>query len=163
MSAVYIAAGVSGSGKSTIGKLLAERLNIPFFDGDDYHPQANIDKMAAGHPLNDQDRKAWLEALSDLIDMQHKKGGCVIACSALKEKYREVLNRDYVTFVFLDGSYETIFNRMSSRKNHYFKADMLKSQFADLEQADYGIHLDITNSPEEMVDNAMKQIAESTD
>lgn len=163
MSAVYIAAGVSGSGKSTIGKLLAARLNIPFFDGDDYHPQANIDKMAAGHPLNDQDRKAWLEALSDLIDEQHEKGGCVIACSALKEKYREVLNRDYVTFVFLDGSYETIFNRMSSRKNHYFKADMLKSQFADLEQADYGIHLDITNSPEEMVDNAMKQIAESTD
>ncbi|MAZ29546.1 MAG: gluconate kinase [Cytophagaceae bacterium] len=158
MKPVYIVAGVSGSGKTTIGKLLAKKIDIPFFDGDDFHPQANIDKMAHGHPLNDEDRKGWLKALSKLVDEQADKKGCVIACSALKEKYRKMLNHGNVEWIFLDGSYETIFNRLSSRKGHYFKADMLKSQFADLEEATYGIHLDIRQTPGEMVDKALNII-----
>ena len=92
LKSVIFIIGVSGSGKSTIGKLLAQDLSIPFFDGDDFHPDANIKKMSNGQPLNDKDRQSWLESLNHLAKKQFIKNSCVIACSALKQKYRDTLS-----------------------------------------------------------------------
>ena len=92
-SLIYIVMGVSGCGKSTIGKLLATKLKVPFFDGDDFHPEANVQKMASGLPLNDKDRKGWLQKLNKIAN-EHKPSGAVIACSALKETYRSELKKN---------------------------------------------------------------------
>ena len=108
---IFYVMGVSGCGKSTIGKMLAQELEIPFFDGDDYHPEANIEKMKSGRPLNDEDRKGWLLRLNTLAQSQKEKGA-VIACSALKEAYRVLLNKglkNEVCWVYLEGSYATIY------------------------------------------------------
>jgi len=137
--------GVSGCGKSTIGKMVGERLEIPFFDGDDFHPQRNIDKMANGFPLNDLDRKPWLENLANHIADWENDKGAIIACSALKENYRQILSSkvNQVNWVFLDGSFDLIFNRMNQRKGHFMKAEMLQSQFDTLEIPTYGSHINI--------------------
>jgi len=150
---VYIIMGVSGCGKSTIGELLAKKLEIPFFDGDDFHPEANVTKMANGIPLNDEDRKGWLQSLNDLI-IEHKVNGVVIACSALKEKYREQLKKDIedkMVFVYLAGSFDEISIRLKERKNHYMPIDLLKSQFDILEPPKEAISVSILLSPEEIV------------
>ena len=89
--------GVSGSGKSTIGKLLSQEFNIPFFDGDDFHPKENIEKMSSGQPLNDNDRQSWLEVLNGLAIKELEKSNCIIVCSALKQKYREILSQNIET------------------------------------------------------------------
>ena len=129
MSKLIIVAGVSGSGKTTIGKLVAEKLSIPFKDGDDFHPQKNIDKMKSGQALNDEDRKPWLDILAKKLTEWSHEDGVVLACSALKEAYRQTLTvNDQVTWVFLEGSYELLESRMTARKNHFFKAELLKSQ-----------------------------------
>lgn len=134
---ILILMGVSGAGKTTIGELLARDLGWPFYDGDDFHPQANIDKMRAGVPLTDDDRAAWLASLRQLIDqLLHERRSAVIACSALKQKYRELLqgeNND-IRFFYLKGSYQLIQNRLASRHGHFMKADLLASQFAALEE-----------------------------
>ena len=111
--------GVSGTGKSTIGKLLSNKLALPFYDGDDYHPKANIDKMAAGKPLNDDDRHDWLVQLNK-IALKNKELGSIIACSSLKKKYRDILKKDltHFCFIFLEGSFDLILSRMKKRKNH---------------------------------------------
>lgn len=150
---VYIIMGVSGCGKSTIGKLLAKKLEIPFFDGDDFHPETNVTKMANGIPLNDEDRKGWLQSLNDLI-IEHKVNGAVIACSALKEKYRKQLKKDIedkMVFVYLAGSFDEISIRLKERKNHYMPIDLLKSQFDILEPPKEAITVSILLSPEEIV------------
>ncbi len=152
--------GVSGSGKSTIGKLLAEKLEIPFFDGDDFHPEANVKKMAEGHPLNDTDRQGWLERLNQLA-IDHKKRGAVIVCSALKHKYRKTLTNelnDRYRFVFLKGSMELIDERLSKRKGHYMPKTLLKSQFEALETPENALEVDIKNTPEEIVDFIVKDV-----
>jgi len=142
--------GVSGSGKSLIGKTIANRLNCPFYEGDDYHPKTNVEKMANGIPLNDEDRAGWLAMLADIIHAGLIKGQSgVIACSALKEKYRQVLrvNSEKVKFVYLKGSYKLILARMKNRKGHYMKPGMLNSQFDILEEPTNALIVDISQTP----------------
>ncbi|QLG43839.1 gluconokinase [Costertonia aggregata] len=155
---VFFVMGVSGSGKSTVGRLLAKVLNCPFFDGDDYHPEANIKKMSAGNPLNDDDRKTWLNSLN-LLAKQHQKKGAVIACSALKQSYRHVLSRslnDSAKFVYLKGSYKEISNRLSQRNGHFMPAALLQSQFDTLEEPEDAITVSIRYSPKEIVQKILK-------
>lgn len=136
-----IVMGVSGCGKSTIAELLAERLGGHFRDGDEFHPKANIDKMSAGIPLTDADREPWLENVRDYAASAAREHAlAVIACSALKRRYRETLRGTdghapavRVFFVFLEGSYELIASRMGERKGHFMPAKMLDSQFEALE------------------------------
>lgn len=129
--------GVSGAGKSTLGAAVAAELGWPFFDGDDFHPPENVAKMAAGMPLNDDDRQPWLTRLHDLIAEQLARGHpAVIACSALKKSYREQLRagNEGLIFVYLQGDFERISRRLAGRRDHYMPAGLLESQFADLEE-----------------------------
>jgi len=128
--------GVSGCGKSTIGKRLSTRLGWEFIEGDDLHPQDNIEEMASGDPLEDEDRVPWLYTINKLLQERQAEGvSIIISCSALKGWYREILRRDVdnLIFVYLAGEYETILQRMQSRGAHFMKANMLHSQFEDLE------------------------------
>jgi carbohydrate kinase (thermoresistant glucokinase family) len=152
--------GVSGCGKSTIGKMLGERLEIPFFDGDDFHPQTNIDKMANGFPLNDTDRKPWLENLANHIKDWEKDKGAIVACSALKESYRQILSSKVtqVNWVFLEGSFELIFNRMKQRKGHFMKAELLQSQFDTLEIPTDGLFINIDKRVEAIVEEVIRKV-----
>jgi carbohydrate kinase (thermoresistant glucokinase family) len=150
---IYIM-GVSGSGKTTIGKKLSAKTMIPFFDADDFHSLASKEKMQAGHPLTDEDRAGWLRAINQLAKEQMEKEGAIIACSALKEKYRAVLSggiRVPVHWVFLDGSYECIQERMKARKDHFMPAAMLQSQFETLEIPEQAIVAGISESPDAIV------------
>ncbi|NKI32551.1 gluconokinase [Croceivirga thetidis] len=132
---IFYIMGVSGCGKSTIGKLLAAELELPFFDGDDYHPQENIKKMQSGQALDDNDRNGWLKRLNTLASEHHKKGA-VIACSALKERYRTILShelKEKVSFIFLNGTFDEIHSRLKNRKGHFMPTALLQSQFETLE------------------------------
>ena len=152
---MYLIMGVSGCGKSTIGRLLAKDLSIPFFDGDDYHPASNIQKMSEGIPLNDDDRHNWLIELN-LLAKQHLFHGAVIACSALKEKYRETLRKDIedkICVIYLEGSIQEIKERLTNRKDHFMPAALLKSQFDALEPPSDAITVAISLPPEDIVDN----------
>jgi len=136
MTLILIITGVSGSGKTTIGKLVAQQLNWPFYEGDDFHPAANIQKMKSGQPLNDEDRIPWLESLRELIEkLITEKQSAVIACSALKELYRKILSDGLseVRFVYLKASYKQIYPRLIARHGHFMPAELLKSQFETLE------------------------------
>jgi gluconokinase len=153
---VLVVMGVSGSGKTTVGALLAGRLGWPYADADSFHPEANVAKMAAGHPLTDDDRWPWLDAIGAWIDdrrTRHESG--VVTCSALKRVYRDRLRRPGVRFVYLAGSPELIARRLAARHGHFFKAEMLASQFADLEPPaadEAAISVSIDGSPAEIVD-----------
>jgi len=154
---IYIVMGVSGCGKSTVGKLLATKLKVSFFDGDDYHPEANVLKMASGLPLNDKDRKGWLQKLNN-IGIEHKPKGAVIACSALKETYRNQLKQNLekqMVFVYLKGNFEEIHARLKERQDHYMPIELLKSQFETLEPPTDAIHVSINHSPNEIVSEVL--------
>jgi len=127
----FIVMGVSGCGKSLIGSLLAERLGLSFFDGDDFHPPENVEKMRQGVPLNDHDRREWLQTLNALIN---KESTAVVACSGLKPQYRELLRQgNEATLIYLKGDIDTIWQRHQQREGHYFNGrGMLESQFDDL-------------------------------
>ena len=146
--------GVSGSGKTTVGQILARRLAWPFEEGDLLHSEAEIEKMKAGRPLSDHDRAPWLERVADWVDGQNDAGqNGVIACSALKRSYRDVINRRGrgVLFVFLSGSKELIAKRLPARRGHFMPASLLDSQFQDLEPPgpdEPAITLHIGPSPE---------------
>ncbi len=157
----FLVMGVAGSGKTAFGKKLAERLGWEFFDADDFHPPENIAKMSAGIPLTDSDREPWLAALANLLDSTLKAGKHpVLACSALKESYRQKLlaGRNEVTLIYLKGSYELIWSRISARQGHYMKPAMLQSQFAILEEPQNALVLDISMTLEEMVTAVMDKI-----
>ena len=159
-----IVMGVSGSGKSTIASALAERLGWTFEDGDRFHPASNVAKMSAGHPLTDEDRRPWLQAIADEIGRVCRAGGhLVVACSALKRAYRDVLvgARTDVRFVFLDGSPALIADRLARRKGHFMPPGLLDSQFRTLEppQADeQAITAPIDAPVETIVDNIVARI-----
>jgi len=152
--------GVSGSGKTLIGKLLSKQLGIPFYDADDFHPEVNRYKMGRGIPLTDEDRADWLKALHVFVtDHLVGKGSLVLACSALKEHYRQQLAKDLqnvVRWVVLNGSFALIQERIQARTGHYMPASLLTSQFEALELPEYGLHLDIDNSPEAIAREAFE-------
>lgn len=146
--------GVSGSGKTTIGKRLAKLLDWEFYDADDFHPVENIQKMASGIPLNDSDRLPWLKNLQNLLSTSIKNGkNPILACSALKDSYRTLLltGNNGVKTVYLKGSYELILNRMQNRTGHYMKANMLQSQFDLLEEPVDALIVDIQQEPEKIL------------
>ena len=153
---IVIIFGVSGAGKTTIGQLLAEELGWRFYEADDFHSQANIDKMRQGVPLTDEDRRPWLENLGELIERCVVAGeNAVLACSALKEAYRRRLRVNVdVKLVFLRGDYELIANQLRQRRGHFMNPVLLKSQFEDLEEpqpTEGAVVIDLGRSPRELV------------
>jgi gluconokinase len=157
---IYIM-GVSGSGKTTVGLQLSGATGIPFFDADDFHSKANKDKMSAGQPLNDDDRKDWLLRINELAKEEAGRKGAIIACSALKKKYRSLLSDEItapVHWVLLQGSYQQIIERMKARKGHFMPDSLLKSQFETLETPANAIAININNSPEKIVESILHQL-----
>ncbi|MBJ7405279.1 MAG: gluconokinase [Bradyrhizobium sp.] len=159
-----IVMGVSGSGKSTVAKALGERLGWRFEDGDSFHPPSNVEKMRAGHPLTDEDRWPWLNAIADEIARVCERGEhVIIACSALKHAYRDVLlrGRDDVRFVFLKGTRELIAERLAQRKGHFMPPGLLASQFDTLESPEASEHVitvSIDETVEAIVDGIVRQL-----
>jgi 6-phosphogluconate dehydrogenase len=156
MASIIFIIGVAGSGKTTVGQLLAARIGIPFIDGDDFHSAANKDKMAAGIPLNDEDRFPWLKLINEKAVQASLNNGAVIACSGLKQDYRTILQKGIVDvqWVFLEGDFETIHQRLLLRKGHYMKASMLASQFDLLEKPTNAFSISI-ELPKEMIVEAI--------
>jgi len=149
-----IVMGVSGSGKTSVGKSLAKHLGWDFYDADDFHPPENVAKMAKTIPLTDSDRAPWLAALHELISSSLARNlPGVLACSALKERYRQKLleGNDGVRLIYLKGSYDLIWSRMSARKDHYMKPHMLQSQFETLEEPVNALIVDVTPSVDEIL------------
>lgn len=158
---VYIITGVASSGKSTIGSQLANRLGLPFYDGDDFHPQANVDKMKSGIPLTDEDRWPWLQAINDFCKNHLKEKGSLVVCSsALKEVYRQKLEHgikeEQVFWAHLLGDFETIKERMQQREGHFMPESLLKSQFEVQEPITKGLKLDVKMSVEEIINEIIK-------
>lgn len=158
---VYIVMGVSGSGKSTIGSLLAQKLGVSFYDADDYHPVQNIKKMNSGVPLTDADRQPWLEKLAEQIRTWNKAEGAVLGCSALKQAYREYLavdEPDKIRFIYLKGSKSEILDRLKKRRNHYMPHSLLDSQFAALEEPSDAVTVSISATPEQIVSQILMKL-----
>ncbi|GAA2597475.1 gluconokinase [Actinomadura fulvescens] len=159
---VIVVMGVSGSGKTTVGERVAELLGWEYADADAFHPPANIEKMAAGHPLNDADRLPWLRAIAGWIS-DHLDSGTpgVVSCSALKRRYRELLagGRPEVRVAYLEGERDLIASRMRERRGHFFQAEMLDSQFRDLEPPapdENALYVPITGTPDETAELIVK-------
>ena len=163
--AAIVLMGVSGAGKSTVGRIVAERLNCPFRDADSFHPKANIEKMASGHPLTDDDRWPWLHAIADWIG-EHRAAGtlCVVTCSALKRAYRDIITNTQskdVRLVYLKGDYGVIDARLLARKGHFMPPALLQSQFDALEQPaadEHALTVSIDATPEEIAARVLKQL-----
>lgn len=158
-----IVMGVSGCGKSTIGQQLADKLDLPFFDGDDLHPSSNIEKMKSGTPLNDQDRQPWLESV--VKKLHGAPSGSIIACSALKLSYREILRSlGPITIVYLNGSVEVLSERLDQRAqqtNHFMPSSLLTSQLETLENPsneELTITVDIDQPVESIVDSVVTEL-----
>ncbi|QTI70133.1 gluconokinase [Gordonia polyisoprenivorans] len=167
MGSPVVVMGVSGSGKSTVGAALAQRLRVPFADADDFHPQSNIDKMTAGHALTDTDRQPWLDLIGDWLG-EHGDGG-VMSCSALKRAYRDRLRSHCpdTVFVHLDGPLEVIARRQASRPGHFMPTSLLHSQFDILEPLgsdERGVIVDVDQPVDAIIDRiaAAPLIADAT-
>jgi carbohydrate kinase (thermoresistant glucokinase family) len=154
MNQIIYIMGVSGSGKTTVGKLLSQKMNIPFFDADDFHTTENKEKMKSGRPLNDEDREKWLQEINTLARKEAYLYGAVIACSALKKKYRILLMEGITktVWIFLEGSYDIIFERLKSRQQHFMPAALLQSQFDILEVPDEAFCISFDKDPVEITD-----------
>ncbi|PZP49849.1 MAG: gluconate kinase [Pseudopedobacter saltans] len=158
-----IVMGVSGSGKTTIGKYIAQKINAVFQDGDNLHPKNNIEKMSNGIPLDDKDREPWLEKIGK-VAMNHLNNSqtIIIACSALKRIYRDQLRREIhpIKFLYLEGTYGQILKQISERKKHFMPASLLKTQFDILEKPSTGEHdvttITIGNGEKERIDQKIK-------
>ncbi len=157
---LVVVMGVSGSGKSTIGRGIAERLNLPFYEGDDYHPDKNIEKMSKGIPLNDFDRRPWLKRINSLLQDSEHKYGAVFTCSALKQSYRDLLGTsvEKINWIFLHGSERTLRKRMLNRNDHFMGANMLESQLSILEEPSNAIKVDILKDPNAIINNILRQL-----
>ncbi len=156
---LIVVMGVSGCGKSTIGKALATKLGVPFFDGDDFHPEANIKKMTSKIPLSDEDRWPWLQTLANLLSTNYHEKGCVLACSALKKEYRKILRiNDHVKFLFLDVPRDLVTSRQAARLNHFMPTALLDSQFAALEPPADAIVVDNKGQVEDVVKEAVDKL-----
>ncbi len=156
---ILILMGVAGSGKTTIGSLLSEAVGWKFFDGDDFHPNANIERMRRGTALTDTDREAWLDRLHELVRGFYETGeSAILAFSALRKVYRErvIDGVDGVQFVFLNGDPSLLKQRIKDRKGHYFGADLLESQFETLEEPEGIPTVDVVGKPEEVVSRVRK-------
>ncbi|MEZ5058750.1 MAG: gluconokinase [Saprospiraceae bacterium] len=150
---IYIM-GVSGSGKSTIGKLLAEKVKIPFYDGDDFHTNSNKEKMASGVPLSDEDRLPWLNSIRTFAFEKANSQSLIIACSALKQSYRDILSNgieESVKWIHLYGNHELILKRMQKRTGHFMPSELLQSQYDTLEIPENALTISIENKPEEII------------
>jgi len=159
---IIVVMGVTGSGKSTIGKLLADRLSLPFFDADDFHSPENVSKMSKGIALTDEDRYPWLRTLSELL-RSHEGGGAVLACSALKESYRKLLQqglKEAISWIYLEGSKETLRQRMENRKEHFMPESLLDSQLATLEKPSYAYCISIEKDPGSIVAEILKRLSQ---
>jgi gluconokinase len=161
---LIVVMGVSASGKTTIGKLLAARLGVPFTDADDLHPEANVKKMAAGHPLTDEDRWPWLAKVGSTL-AEAEGSGQVIACSALKRSYREAILREepHARFVYLKASRDLLESRIEHRHGHFMPASLLDSQLSTLEPLENDepgvtISLAAEDSPEDLVDRSLAEL-----
>ena len=162
---LIVVMGVSGSGKTTIGRLLAARLGVPFEDADSLHSAANVAKMAAGHPLTDADRRPWLASVGQAL-AGARDTGMVMACSALKRAYRDTIRADAprARFLELDGSRALLESRVGHRRGHFMPASLLDSQLATLEplaadEPGERLELDSHSTPESIVDTALKEFA----
>ena len=158
---IVVVMGVSGVGKTTIGKALAQELGWRFLDADDYHPPENIAKMAAGVPLDDADRRPWLAKINRaLLEWQSGGSSAVLACSALKESYRQQLARGVkdLEVVYLRGAFELIKERMNGRRHRFMPAALLRSQFAALEPPEQAIEVDVSAPVESSVSKIKKQL-----
>lgn len=159
----FIIMGVSGVGKTTIGKLLSQKTNIPFFDADDFHSEENIAKMKSGKPLTDADRMEWLYKLNGTLLEQLQGGSCILACSALKQSYRDILSDNCISqvrFVHLVGTFEEVLTQMKSRQNHFIPVDLLQSQFDALENPVNALSIAIGKEPSDMVATIYHQLFE---
>ena len=153
--------GVCGSGKSTIGQLLSAVTGYPFYDADDFHPKENIAKMNTGLPLTDDDRWPWLEKIHEMVTKEICTGNLIIACSALKKEYRYYLSKSIepnCRWVFLQGDFNTIHERLKSRTGHFMSPDLLRSQFDALEIPEDAIQTDISLTPTGIVDDIISKL-----
>jgi gluconokinase len=163
---VIVLMGVAGVGKTTIGRRLSTRLGWSFYEGDDFHPSENVEKMQQGIPLTDEDREPWLRALRHLIRrLLSDDENAVLACSALKEEYRARLmrGREEVRFIYLTGAYDLIRERLRAREGHYAGAELLNSQFSALEEPAGVVTVEVSRSPDEVVEEIIARLNLSSD
>jgi gluconokinase len=157
---IVIVMGVAGSGKTTVGTMLAEAMKCAFLEGDSLHSPANIDKMRHGIPLTDGDRAPWLAAIhARLVDVFERGQDLVVACSALEQQYRKVLAENVsISWVYLKGSAELIRSRLTHRRHHFMKADMLASQFAALDEPSDALVVDVSAPPAAIVEQILAEL-----
>lgn len=157
--------GVSGCGKTTIGEGLSARTGFPFYDADNFHPKENVEKMRAGTPLTDEDRRPWLENIHRFVKEKIESQDIIVVCSALKKVYREILSQGieiHCKWILLDGDYDTVLQRLKERTGHFMPATLLRSQFDALETPADAIAIDIRQTPDKMIDLILSKMEEPT-